>query len=581
LPRKLAVAGLLVCGVLAVSASGVGALAASLASPGEEVAVIYNLNFAPESRQVAEHYARRRGIPTNNLIGFKLPRTEQINRETFTTQLQRPLVKELEERGLASFHGELIPAAEGVLGGVARVLTSSKVRYLALAYGVPVRITREATLHEAVSDKLPEALRRNEAAVDSELACLPLLERRLPLTGPCRNPFFGTTNFAALHPTNGVFLVTRLDGPSAQMAMGLVDRALEAETNGFWGRAYFDVRGLTNGGYAKGDAWIRAAAEAVRKQGFEVTLDEKGPTFPAWFPMPQIAVYAGWYDGAVSGPFTRGHVEFMPGAVAYHLHSFSAAAIRNPKTYWVGPLLARGVAATMGFVAEPYLDLTPDVGMFFTFLLSIGCNLAEAAYISQPTLSWQMTVVGDPLYCPMIRPPPLLHAELERQESERLAWSHLRVVNLNLVNGSPASQMMQYLEELPLTRRSAVLAGKLGDLHRAAQQPDRAIAQYRAALELQPSPNHRLQLQFALIELLTQTRQRTEALDVYEIFFRENPGYPDSLRFYKEALPLARAVRLPRLIERYERQIEALTPPPPPAATNPPPGGVKPTGRQK
>ena len=45
--------------------------------------------------------------------------------------------------------------------------------------------------------------------------------------------------------------------------------------------------------------------------------------------MSQIAIYCGWYDENVSGPFTLPKVEFMPGAFAYHLHSFSAATLRS------------------------------------------------------------------------------------------------------------------------------------------------------------------------------------------------------------------------------------------------------------
>ena len=40
--------------------------------------------------------------------------------------------------------------------------------------------------------------------------------------------------------------------------------------------------------------------------------------------MSQIALYAGWYERNASGPFAQPKVEFMPGAFAYHLHSFSA-----------------------------------------------------------------------------------------------------------------------------------------------------------------------------------------------------------------------------------------------------------------
>ncbi len=58
-----------------------------------------------------------------------------------------------------------------------------------------------------------------------------------------------------LNCTNGLLLVSRLDGPTPEIASGLVDKAMAAESNGFWGRAYFDARGLqTNNTYYLGDA---------------------------------------------------------------------------------------------------------------------------------------------------------------------------------------------------------------------------------------------------------------------------------------------------------------------------------------
>ncbi len=557
--RAWALAGLLLGALAAARAGAAGA--------GDGVVVIYNLDFAPDSRLVAEHYADRRGVPARNLIGLTLPRTEDISRAAFRERLQRPLVRELEQRGLVRFHERLLPAAEGAPGGVARVLTESKVRYLVLAYGVPLRIDADPKLEEPVPDNLPAALRRNEAAVDSELAALPQLERQALLTGPLQNPFFGTTNLASLHPTNGLFLVTRLDGPSQRVASGLVDKAMQAETNGLWGRAYFDTRGLTNGPYAKGDEWIREAFLVVRRQGFESILDPRPTTFPASFPMPQIAIYAGWYDGAVSGPFTRDPVEFMPGAIAYHLHSFSARTIRSATANWVGPFLAQGVTATMGCVAEPYLDLTPQVAVFYNDLIAAGANLAEAAYASQPVLSWQTTVVGDPLYRPMARPPQELHADLERHDSALLAWSYLRIINLNLVTGAPPAAMIDYLKSLPLTRKSAVLTEKLGDLEMASD-PAQAIARYQAALDLQPSANEKLLLQFTLTQALARVGRIADALRVYDDFFAANPRYPALLAFYQEALALAQKLDDSKRVERYEREIERLAPKAPASATN-------------
>ena len=554
-------------GLLALLLSAAGVWPAWSAGAGDEVVVIYNLDFAPDSRVVAEHYAKQRGVPAKNLIGLTLLRSEDISRAAFRDSLQRPLVRELESRGLARFQERLIPAKEGAPGGVARVLTESKVRYLVLAYGVPLRIDADPKLDEDVPENLPAALRRNEAAVDSELAALPLLEQKAPVTGPLRNPFCGTTNFAALHPTNGLFLVTRLDGPSQRIASELVDKAMQAETNGLWGRAYFDTRGLTNGPYANGDEWIRQAYLVVRRQGFESILDPQPATFPASFPMPQIAIYAGWYDGAVSGPFTRNPVEFMPGAIAYHLHSFSARTIRSATANWVGPFLAKGVTATMGCVAEPYLDLTPHVGVFFNDLIAVVGNFAEAAYASQPVLSWQTTLVGDPLYRPMARPPQELHEDLERRKSDLLAWSHLRVVDLNLATGAPPQAMIDYLKALPLTKESAVLAEKLADLQ-ILSNPGAAIRSYQAALKLKPSPNEKLQLQFTLMQALARAGREAEALKIYDDFFAANPRYPDLIAFYQEALALAKKVGDTRRVERYEGETVRLTPQLPASATN-------------
>ena len=118
-------------------------------------------------------------------------------------------------------------------------------------------------------EKMRPEMRRDEAAVDSELALLPLIEEKLPLAGPLRNPVYTTTNRASLHPTNGVLLVARLDGPTPEIARGLVDKALQAEADGLWGRAYFDLRSITEPGYKPGDDWIRGAAEICWRMGFE------------------------------------------------------------------------------------------------------------------------------------------------------------------------------------------------------------------------------------------------------------------------------------------------------------------------
>ena len=329
------------------------------ADPGSEVLVISNRRL-PESKQLADYYALRRQVPTNQVWGFDLPTVETMTRTEFRELLQDPLLKGLEKENLFLFENEVKPATRAEAGDILRKVANTRIRYAALCYGVPVKILRDTNLVERGADKVRVELRRNEAAVDSELACLPLVGRKYPVFGPLPNPFYGTTNASTLHPANGLLLVTRLDGPTVEIARGLVDQALQAERDGLWGRSYFDARGLTNGEYLMGDEWIRGAAAFSRRMGLETILDDKPETFSAGFPLSQVALYAGWYDSHVSGPFTRPQVEFMPGAFAYHLHSFSANVLRNSQEYWAGPLLAKGAAATMGSVNEPYLGGTPD-----------------------------------------------------------------------------------------------------------------------------------------------------------------------------------------------------------------------------
>ena len=121
--------------------------------------------------------------------------------------------------------------------------------------------------------------------------------------------------------------------------------------------------------------------------------------FPPGYPLRQAAIYYGWYSDQVFGPFARPDFHFQRGAVAVHIHSFSAATVRNAQSNWVGPLLNAGAAATLGNVYEPYLGLTPAVDIFYDRLRA-GFTFAESAYMSQRYLSWMTTFVGDPLYRP-------------------------------------------------------------------------------------------------------------------------------------------------------------------------------------
>lgn len=510
------------------------------ANPGDEVVVIYNSRL-PESKGVADYYAAKRNVPRSQIFGFAMTTNENISRAEFHNSLEKPLARELESKKLWRVGSDIFPSTNNGPGKVVWHVKQSKIRYAVLCYGVPSRIEEDVGLKEKIESDLRPELRRNEAAVDSELALLPCLEQNLPLTGPRMNAAFTTTNATRFNPTNGILMVTRLDGPSADIARGLVDKSLEAETNGLCGRGYFDLRNLpTNSTYFPGDGWILGAGKICQYfGGYDTVFDTNAATFPADFPMSQIAIYCGWYDEHASGPFVQKNVEFMPGAFAYHLHSFSAAILRSTTERWVGPLLAKGAAATMGSVAEPYLNGTPDVSVFCARWITLGFTFGEAAYASQEVLSWQTTVIGDPLYCPFGKSLPKLVEEQQATHSKTVEWSLLRAANLSLLHGKTPAQVAATLQTFPVTKESAVLTEKIGDLYNEAGMPASAIEGYENALQRNPSPLQRVRLRLNLADDLIAENNTKEAYADLKTLLEENPDYPGKPAIVKRLVDLA------------------------------------------
>ena len=539
--------------VLVASGEGLSARAG-----GEEVVVVYN-TAEPESKTVADYYVQKRRVPAKQVFGFKLSPGADMSRAEYRDSLLRPLVAGLKTRGLVKFGPVPLPGTNGVAPHTERRIVEASFRYVLLCYGVPWRILPDASLVEPEAETMRPEFRRNEAAVDSELACLPLCEKPYVITGFVTNRAYGTTNSSGLHPTNGVVMVARLDGPSAEIARGLVDKALEAERDGLWGRAYFDLRGSVDPTLKAGDDWIRGAAEMCRWLGLETVVDTNADVFPASFPMSQIAFYAGWYREHVCGPLALPRVEFMPGAFAYHLHSFSAANLRSTNQHWVGPLLAKGVTITMGCVNEPYLGGTPDIATFTTRLLFHGFSFGEAAYAAQSTLSWQTTVVGDPLYRPLARPLDALHRDLEQRRSPLTEWSYLRLMIMILVRGVPAANLTLLLENLEATKRSAVLMEKLGELYAALGKPSSSIHACEQALKLAPSPQQQVRIALELGEKLTAAGRLDEANKVYEDFLKTHGEYPDKPAIYRHLISLAEKRNKKDEASRFSDELGKLT----------------------
>lgn len=386
------------------------ALKAAPAPPAaDSVAVLFN-SSSRDSKVLAEYYAQMRNIPAANLIGLPLPDAEEMSRADFNKLLREPLIKEYNSRQWWTLsknpEGQVVPL-------------NSKIRILACMKGVPSRIAADPT------QPIPKAeekayLESNLAAVDSELALLGM--EGLPTKGPLNNPYYKAEKSFA-ETGLPMTLVGRIDAPSLATCERMIRDAVETEKTGLWGMAVIDLA-KKFAESPEGDPALENIIRYHREQGIPTIVDPFPETLPLNYPLRDTAIYFGWYDWNVSGPFLNASFKFKKGAVAVHLHSFSAAQLRDPGKNWAAPLLTRGAAATLGNVHEPYLQMTHHFDIFESRLLA-GYTLVEAAYMALPVLSWQNIVLGDPLYRPFLH----LDGTGEMAEEDR-AYRAIRIAKM-------------------------------------------------------------------------------------------------------------------------------------------------------
>jgi uncharacterized protein (TIGR03790 family) len=216
----------------------------------ERVLILVN-DRVPESIGVARHYAERRQIPPANILRLKANPGETLSLDEYKEQIENPLRKFLDANN----------------GAMRR-----QILYIVPVYGIPLK----------VPDKL---------GVDSMISFMYVgHDDQKP---PLRNPYSGPTGsrppkFAewsdgpAAAANFKMFVVTRLDGPSAAIASALVDKAIEGEktVTRKTGVAYFDYQG-----WRKPDEWqfgvddeIRTGAEQAKALGFDTVLHTQAKT---------------------------------------------------------------------------------------------------------------------------------------------------------------------------------------------------------------------------------------------------------------------------------------------------------------
>ena len=345
-------------------------------NPAAETAVVFNPDF-PGSAALADYYAKKRGIPKERIIGLRCPQEDSMSRAEFEALLRKPLLQTFQSKGW------------WIAEPPVQDSTPARLRVLVLMRGVPFQIRRES--------QNPRQSEEDEASVDSEFTVLGL--KQPPLKGGLRNPYFDQpVRFPQSTQSGGMLIVGRLDGPDDETVRRMIDDSLFAEATGLRGRAVIDLAQKT-GVYQEGEDWLKRSADLYKRAGIPVFIDRAPDVLREAWPLPDTILYFGWYTDRISGALAAPTFRFKRGAIACHLHSFSASVIRSKGQAWAGPLLAQGAAVAFGNVFEPYLSLTLHFDVFNKRLLE-GFTLGEAAWNATPALSWMNVVLGDPLYRP-------------------------------------------------------------------------------------------------------------------------------------------------------------------------------------
>ena len=357
--------------------------------------IVYNANSAA-SLSVAQHYQTKRGISRRHLCPITPPAADELNWDAFNATVKNPI-----RACLNSLDPE------------------RKILYLVLTYATPFRITAgiPATYYHPQGEPFAVPGR----AVDSYLIDLwnayPVRENPYFVNADTKNnvyqDFQPLAEFLQQNAGPPLYGVWRLDGPTPEIAQGLVDKAIVAETYGLRGRACFDRnRGLfqvlqeVDTGYLAADWDMYRAAEFTRKMGWDTLEDFVEAEFgtpPAPPQCVEAAFYSGWYSyNNYNDVFT-----WVPGAIGWHLDSASAF---NPRggANWAANALQRGITVTTGAVEEPFVRPFPKTDQVVRYLFQ-GANVGDAFLRSTLFKEWQFLNFGDPLYRPFplsTFPPP-------------------------------------------------------------------------------------------------------------------------------------------------------------------------------
>ena len=344
---------------------------AQAAAPGPaNVVIVANANSAL-SKNIAEYYAVKRGIPRNQVCYLKTSSVESITRARYESEIEAPVARFLKANGL-----------------------TESTLYLVTTSEVPLKI-----------DGSLDGMNNDGASVDSELTLVyqVLRGQKHQFKGPLDNPYFrASTNLS--HPRFPMYLVTRLAAYNFQDVKGMIDRALIATNKG---KFVIDLKGDSED---EGNGWLRDTMIALPT---DRTIFDDGRKVLSG--LPNIIGYASWGSNDTYRKERLTKFQWLPGAIATEFVSTNARTMVRPPDSWnlgnwkdqstwfagapqsmSADYIHEGASGVSGHVYEPYLALCPRPQYILPAYVK-GENLAESFYRGIPAVSWQNVVLGDPL----------------------------------------------------------------------------------------------------------------------------------------------------------------------------------------
>lgn len=538
--------------ILALPLLALSALPAqSNQSLAEGMIIVINQND-PDSLEIGQYYARKRGIPLANIVQLSAPTEETITVAQYAETVANPLLNALLENKWVK---GVKDRAKDRYGRERLSVSIHEIPFVVLIRGVPLRIANDPTLLGDLPENLPQQFHVNNASVDGEIALL-LAPPASSMTALMPNPYFGKSEIPATD-ANRILRVSRLDGPTKESVIRLIDRTLEAEVTGLMGRVYID----TGGPHANGDTWIRAAGEMAEAVHFDIDYETSKRPMDHRDRLDAPAIYMGWYRPQAYAQWQEPRWSVPPGAIGFHLHSFSATSVRDPKT-WLGAFVSQGYCAMVGNVYEPYLEFTHRPQLLLAYMLA-GGNFGEAVMYSLPALSWQAVAIGDPLYRPF-------KISLEAQVGASVgspfaAYISIRESNrLLAVEGSGAA--IAFARSRFVTQPSLALAYRLSQLYAAEGQDREAVEAVKIIRYMTKFSPDEFVLVQKIAKFLDQRGESELALQLFENLLQER-GLDKQLliSLYEGGAPVAEALGQPVTASRWlleARKLKALPPSP-------------------